>query len=592
MLNQTWDIDAVFSAWTKDRAESMLGEFAKRLASLKVSSVQLGSASDAQWDAFVRSLEEMFCMYHDLSAASSCLCAQNVDDKAAIQYASKLSAIGPDIDAVVTHFEMNIRDLSEARVSSLIASSDFLRSRAFFVKESAQNARFKLDRPLQALASELGVDGIDAWGRLYERVSGQLRVKLEEGGRQVEKSPGQVLYDSPDRSVRIKEFAAVRQAWQTMLTPCAAALNHIAGSRLTLYKRLGLKDHMDMPLHQNRLSRGSLEAMWAVVDEEKKPLLDYMAIKAKKMGVAKLSYFDLSADVSPDQDAKPLLYDESAKVVLQSMQTFGSRFKEFSQRAYEQRWIEAANRKGKAAGGFCTYFPTAKQSRIFLTYRDNWEGVQTIAHELGHAYHSYVMKDLPLTLQSYPMNLAETASTFAEHLLLDERLRLAQGAGERFKILSSSLDDAVAFVCNVQARFLFEDKVYRARKDEEADPETMCQWMSDAQKRAYGGMLDEAGLFPEFWASKMHFFFSGQSFYNFPYTFGYLLSLALFERFKADPVNFPKKYDQFLSMTGSARTEDAIKQTLDLDVSSKEFWRGSFAILRQRFDLLHALVSF
>jgi oligoendopeptidase F len=586
MLNQTWELESVFSAWSKDRAATMLGDFSKRLESLKASSAKLNEATDVQWDAFIRSLEDVFFMHHDLSAASSCLCAQNVDDKEAIQFTSKLSAISPDIDVVMTNFEMNIRELSPTRVASLIESSPLLKSRAFFIRESANNARFKLDRPLQALASELGVDGLDAWGRLYERISGQLRVKLEEGGEQVEKSPGQVLYDSPDRAIRIKEFTAVRKAWQTMLTPCAAALNHLAGTRLTLYKRLGLQDHMDMPLHQNRLARRSLEAMWAVVDEQKQPLLDYLAIKAKKMGVAKLSYFDLAADVVTDQAAASLSYDESAKIVLNSMESFGPGFRNFSQRAYEHRWIEAANRKGKGAGGFCTFFPTAKQSRIFLTYRDNWEGAQTIAHELGHAYHSYVMKDLPLTLQFYPMNLAETASTFAEHLLLDERLRLAKGAGERFKILSSSLDDAVAFVCNVQARFLFEDQVYRSRKDAEADPETMCQWMSDAQRRAYGGMLDENGLFPEFWASKMHFFFAGQSFYNFPYTFGYLLSLALFDRFKADPTNFPKKYDQFLSMTGSASTEDAIQQTLGLDVGSKDFWRGSFAILNKRLAQL------
>ncbi|MCK9906820.1 M3 family metallopeptidase, partial [Frankia sp. Cpl3] len=96
---------------------------------------------------------------------------------------------------------------------------------------------------------------------------------------------------------------------------------------------------------------------------------------------------------------------------------FSPKLAEFTEQAFEQGWIEAEDRPGKRPGGFCTSFPIKQQSRIFMTYGGTAQNVSTLAHELGHAYHQHVMNDLPPMAQSYAMNVAETASTFAEMIV-------------------------------------------------------------------------------------------------------------------------------------------------------------------------------
>src|SRR5207237_9943615 len=130
-------------------------------------------------------------------------------------------------------------------------------------------------------------------------------------------------------------------------------------------------------------------------------------------------------------------------------------------------WVEAENRSGKRQGAFCTGFPTKGESRVFMTFTDTHDNVATLAHELGHAYHSWVLKEQPLFLQDYPMNLAETASTFAESVLAEQRLAESQSREEKLSILDHMLADAVAYLMNIHARFLFENRFHRERAEAE-----------------------------------------------------------------------------------------------------------------------------
>ncbi|MFM8219713.1 MAG: oligoendopeptidase F, partial [Planctomycetaceae bacterium] len=140
-----------------------------------------------------------------------------------------------------------------------------LRSNRFFLEERRRNASLRLEPEQEQLVNRLAVDGQHAWGRLYDRLSGELRVQVMEKGEVVEKSPSQIRFDSPERSVRENNFFAADRAWKGIRDSCADALNHLSGTRLTIYDRLGLADHLEVPLRRNRLQRGTLAAMWQAV---------------------------------------------------------------------------------------------------------------------------------------------------------------------------------------------------------------------------------------------------------------------------------------------------------------------------------------
>src|SRR5262249_52026480 len=156
----------------------------------------------------------------------------------------------------------------------------------------------------------------------------------------------------------------------------------------------------------------------------------------------------------------------------------------------------------------------------------------------------------PVFLQDYPMNLAETASTFAEAVLGEQRFKRAASDYERLQMLDGMLGDAVAFLMNIHARFLFEDEFHRQRGSGELTAAELDQLMLDAQKKAYLNMLSDDGWNPRFWVSKLHFYITSVPFYNFPYTFGYLLSLGVYAIGKESGADFPERYRRLLLATG------------------------------------------
>jgi oligoendopeptidase F len=203
------------------------------------------------------------------------------------------------------------------------------------------------------------------------------------------------------------------------------------------------------------------------------------------------------------------------------------------------------------------------------------------------------LRDRPLFLQDYPMNLAETASTFAEAVLNEERLKAAQSG--RAKSASQSRDaqlsqldgmlgDAVVYLMNIHARFLFEDRFCTERAAGELPPSRLSELMLSAQREAFCDGLDDDGWYPNFWVSKLHFYMSSLPFYNFPYTFGYLLSLGVYSLAADMGDQFADRYCRFLLATGSCETEEAVKTTLGCDLTQPAFWNRSLDIVEQRVE--------
>src|SRR5690606_13151039 len=274
------------------------------------------------------------------------------------------------------------------------------------------------------------------------------------------------------------------------------------------------------------------------------------------LGLPRLGFQDLMAPL-PRPDVARVPWQEGCERVRAAFSRAYPALCELAERALAERWVAWSPRGGKRPGGFCTSSPLIKQSRIFMTYSGAPGDVQTLAHELGHAFHNWVMRDLRWWARRYPMTLAETASTFAEELVIEATL--ARGDlpdGERAALLDARLQDASAFLLNIPMRFDFEHQVYLERAAGELPVSRLCDLMLEAQRRNYGDALDPDQLDPLFWASKLHFYITGVSFYNFPYPFGWLLSRGIMARYRAEGSAFLPRYEALLRATGSAPAEE------------------------------------
>ena len=582
----TWELDSLYPNPETAEFRELVDKLRATLQSLAEDS-ELPAATDSEdvavtWAGFLDRFATALSEFSSLNAFVGCHAAADAANKTFQRYEGELSAFGPLLAEIQTNLEFALQEASDAQLESFFAIDERLAEVRFFLETARGSAALRLPKEQELLAADLSVDGLHAWSRLYDRLSGELRVRVMERGEVVEKSPGQVSLESPERSVRENNFFAANKAWANIAETCADALNHISGSRLSKYRRLGV-DHLAAPLHLNRMTRETLDTMWRTIGERKSCLADYLRKKAELIGVDRLAWWDLQAPLpgATGESDSNLPYDNACGLTIDAFADFNPKLGDFARMAIENRWIEVEDRPGKRQGGFCTDVATRGQSRIFMTFTGTVDGMSTLAHELGHAYHSFVLRDEPLLLRDYPMNLAETASTFAEAVLGENRLAASESPHARLRMLDQMLGDAVAFLMNIHARFLFDDALHTERASGELSAERLSELMADSQRQAYLDILCDDGWNPLFWVSKLHFYIADWPFYNFPYTFGYLLSLGTYS-LAQDAADFPAQFDEFLIATGSQTAESAVQSSFGYDLREPDFWNRSLDVVESR----------
>ncbi|MHC0035831.1 M3 family oligoendopeptidase [Pseudoneobacillus sp. C159] len=499
----------------------------------------------------------------------SCLQAQNMADRKAAELQSSVTGLSAAFQSSLTIFDEKLVSFSREDWTSILEDERIAELR-FVLSERRERATQKLSKEEETLINALGVDGYHAWGQMYDLIVGTVQIPFKENDEVKYLSVGQAAnkFSSSDRQIRQTVFENWEKAWGEKADILAKTLNHLAGFRLNVYKKRGWEDVLKEPLDINRMSRKTLDTMWEVISDYKQPLVEYLQKKASLLGIEKVSWYDQDAPIGNSETK--LSYQEGAEFILEHFAQFGEEKTKFAKMAFEERWIEAEDRPGKRPGGFHTYFPETGKSRIFMTYSGTPSNISTLAHELGHGFHTYAMRDLHPLNRNYAMNVAETASTFAEMILADASVKNASTKEEKIALLDDKVQRSVALLMNIHARFLFETRFYEERKSGMVSAERLNELMVQAQKEAYGDGLDQ--YHPLFWASKLHFFNTGVPFYNFPYTFGYLFSLGIYAKALEEGKGYEEKYIALLKDTACMTVEELAKKHLNVDLTEREFW--------------------
>lgn len=574
-LSQKWDLDVIFEGGSESPAFAAFVAqteelIAKLLGELKKSGDE--EPGTEQLDKWTAALQEAHVRVRQAGSFVGCLTSQNMGDKRAVAWTEKVQTAEARYKQASDLFDVKLAAVPEERFASWSASPEQA-DIAFPLRERREAIRDKLQPELEALASELAIDGYQGWGEHYQTIVGRIAIPWEEGGESVTLSAGQAAnkLNHPKQDVRDKMAGLWEEAWGGQADLSADTLNRLAGFRLKLYGRRGWFDPLYEPLKINRMSRETLEAMWNAVAGGIEPLKRYLSAKARVLGKEKLGWHDVSAPVAADAPTIP--YEEAAVLIGEAFRAFSPNLAALAKRAFDERWIEAEDRAGKRPGGFCTDLPLNRQTRIFMTYSGTADNVSTLAHELGHAYHTSLVDGLKPLAQDYAMNVAETASTFAEALVSDELLRRAGSDAAKLSLLDERLQNAVAFFMNIRARFLFETRFYARRAEGMLDAAQISELMVEAQREAFGDAL--GSWHPHFWASKLHFYITDVPFYNFPYTFGYLFSTGIGAVAEAEGPSFASRYDDLLRDTGLMTVEELASRHLGVDLRKPDFWQAA-----------------
>lgn len=398
------------------------------------------------------------------------------------------------------------------------------------------------------------------------------------------------MLDDPSAEVRKSVWIGISNAWKVHYEACAAALNAITSWRLEDARLRKYDDYLYPTLFANRMTRKSLDAMMYAIEKRGSKLgQKSLRLQSVVLGKPQMEPWDLSAPLpSSNRGTASTAYtfNESIELIADAADGYDASIGGFVRMMRDKRYIEATSSSSKRSGSYCTYFFKTRTPRVYLSdFNGRPNSISTLAHELGHAWHWWTMRDEPMQSKFAPMNMAETASTFLETATKIELSKRSSSTVESFEIQWNLLQDAVTFLCNIPARYEFEKHLNERRSKGRLSPAELDELMVQSWTKYYGNALGSIEYTGSFFASKRHFYMTALPFCNYSYTFGYLFSLSIFgynDREDAKKKkSFPKMYLDLLRDTGKMTAEELVHTHLRRDIESEDFWMDAITLVEK-----------
>jgi oligoendopeptidase F len=533
----------------------------------------------AAFDEVVTATNQLLDQVRVVTAYLSALVSTDARDDRAATLQSRLQSQLAALQKLTGRFEGWVARFGP---DGLIGASQVAADHAHALQMAAVSAGHLMSEAEESLYADLRLTGASAWNKLHGDVTALLGADLD--GEHLPMTVVRGLSASPDADTRERAYRAELAAWAGAAVPLAAALNAIKGEANTVNARRGWPDSLAPALHANSVERDALEAMQAAAVASFPDFRRFLLAKSRLLGHAGgLPWWDLFAPV-PGEPA--VSWPEATAAVERAFGSYSSRLAALAERALAERWVDAGPRDGKRGGAFCMSV-RGDESRVLLNFDGSFQTVQTLAHELGHAYHNANLSGRTAMQRRTPMALAETASIFCETVMVQAGLAAADDRA-RLSLLNVDLQGATQIVVDIHCRFLFERNVYTGREKGTLPAAELCRLMVEAQRATYGDGLAADALHPYMWAVKPHYYSS--AYYNWPYCFGLLFGIGLYAQYRRDPDRFRAGYDDLLSSTGLA-TAAGLAARFGIDLSSVDFWTASLDVIRARIAEFETLVG-
>ena len=581
-----WDVTDVFPAIGSREyaaAREELGADLARLTALydehDVRGGQDKQVDDAAVAAFEAVLDETNAVMERVRLLSGFLSSYVTTDARNDLAQGELSQLQAELSQLArlrSRFDAWVAALGD---TELTARSTPAADHAYPLERSTLRAAHQMSEAEEGLLADLSLTGSTAWVRLYGTFTSQIAVTVAGFDDPMPMSRVRGLAYDARPEVRQAAYEAELAAWEANDVPIIAALNAVKGEAATVNRRRGWADDLEPALAANSVDRATLDAMQSAVVDALPDFRRYLRTKAKLLGRGNgrgLPFFDLFA---PLGDGEARRWDEATAAVSSTFGTYSSELEGLARRAVDERWIDAEPRDGKRDGAFCMGLEKDR-SLVLLNFDGSFRSVQTLAHELGHAYHNVTLAERTPLQRQLPMALAETASIFCETIMVQHGLASA-AEHERLALIEGDLQSACQVVVDIHSRFLFERSFCEARAKRTVSSAEACQLMLDAQDATYGDGLDPAHRHGYMWAAKPHYYSS--AYYNWPYTFGLLFGLGLYARYVEDRDRFRGGYDDLLSSCGLASAAD-LAGRFGIDVRDGAFWAASLRVLQDRIE--------
>ncbi|HUC48908.1 MAG TPA: M3 family oligoendopeptidase [Xanthobacteraceae bacterium] len=443
---------------------------------------------------------------------------------------------------------------------------------------------YQLEDRVEQLFHEKSVTGYSAWNRQFDATIANLRFKV--GGKSLAIEP--TLNLMVDRSGEKRKAAAdaLSQTFKEHVRDFALITNTLAKDKEISDRWRGFADIADDRHLSNRVEREVVDALVAAARDAYPRLSHrYYALKAKWFGKKRLPYWDRNAPL-PQVPTRTVGWTEAKDTVLTAYSAFSPKMAAIAKRFFDERWIDAPVRPGKAPGAFAHPTTPSAHPYVLLNYQGKPRDVMTLAHELGHGVHQVLAAPNGALMAPTPLTLAETASVFGEMLTFKKLLAATRDKKERKAMLAAKAEDMINTVVRQIAFYTFERAVHTERRSGELTAERIGELWLDVQRESLGPAIELKPGYENFWVYIPHFIHS--PFYVYAYAFGDCLVNSLYAVYEHAAEGFAERYLAMLSAGGTKHHSELLKP-FGLDAREPTFWQGGLGVIERMVSELESL---
>ena len=489
------------------------------------------------------------------------------------------------VTAISSHLlflSLELNRVEEADLAAKLADPALARY-APFLRDLRVFRPHQLDDNLEKLLHEKEVTGRSAWSRLFDETIAALRVPVR--GESLTVSAALNKLSDRDRAIRADAAASIGEVFGRNVRLFSLVTNTLAKDK----EIIDTWRHYPRPTSSrnraNMVEDAVVDALSTAVSADYGRLSHrYYALKAKWLGLEKLEHWDRNAPL-PDDSDRPIAWDEARDRVLSAYSGFSKELGEVGQRFFDQPWIDAVLRDGKAGGAFAHPTVPSVHPYLLVNYHGKTRDVMTLAHELGHGVHQVLAAQNGYLMSGTPLTLAETASVFGEMMTFRALLAAETDPKRRRIMLAGKVEDMLNTVVRQTAFYQFETLLHAERRSGEVMPERIGELWMQVQTESLGPAFHFTPEYSVYWAYVPHFIHS--PFYVYAYAFGDCLVNALYSVFQGGHPGFEQKYLDMLRAGGTKRHKELLAP-FGLDASDPAFWRRGLDIISGFIDELEA----
>lgn len=583
-----WKIEDLYA--TDELWEEDFGKVSEQVAKESVYKGRLAESEDVLYEA----LEECDKLEEAVEKLYVYANQKYYEDTANAKYqgfAGKVQGLMTQFYAMYSYQEPEILAMNEETLKERITSQGKIKKYSQYLKNILRQKPHILSEELEnvmANASDMAQGAKDIFSSFN---NADLRFGTIKGsdGEEIEVSHGKyaMLMESKDRRVRKDAFKAIYSAYGAYRNTLASMYQANVKQALFFARMRGFDNTLEASLNSSNIPVKVYDNLIDTVNKNLDKMHRYVSLRKKMLGVEELHLYDVYAPLVKDYDIK-VPYEDAKRRVVDGLKPLGDTYLKILKEGYENGWIDVCENQGKRSGAF-SWGAYGTHPYVFLNYQENLDNVFTLAHEMGHAIHTYLSNaNQPHVYAGYRIFVAEVASTCNEALLIQDMIKKSSNKQERLYLLNHFLEQFKGTMFRQTMFAEFEKITHKmAKEGTTLTADVLCKVYGELNEKYFGPeMIVDEEIKLE-WSRIPHFY---TPFYVYQYATGFAAAVTISGKILKEGESAVEGYFEFLKSGSSDYPIEVLKKA-GVDMEAPEAVSGALEVFGNLLDEFEKLVE-